>query len=143
MWGFWLSPSARETDRAIMAGVNAPTGARVARKTEATPRPDGGGGRLELVRENGAIVPAPAPTLKQLRRHRARFGDEGVDEVRDAYADAPLPLAAFRTDAPPGRKTTPQMRETVLRFAPTHPVSAIAATLNVSERRVKQIIRQG
>jgi hypothetical protein len=96
-----------------------------------------------LVRESGTVVPVPAPTLEQLRRHRARFGDEGVDEVRDAYVDAPLPLAAFRTDAPPGRKTTPQMREIILRFAPTHPVSAIAAALNVSQRRVKEIIRDG
>jgi hypothetical protein len=35
---------------------------------------------------------------------------------------------------------TDDMKRVILTFAPTHPVSAIANTLNISERRVKELL---
>jgi DNA-binding NarL/FixJ family response regulator len=95
------------------------------------------------VRENGNELPLRQPTAEELARHIARYGNEGVAEVVRAYPLETMSLAAFKTDAPKGRRLTDEVRRIVLHFhAKGSPATAIAATLNLSERRVKDIIRQ-
>jgi hypothetical protein len=101
-----------------------------------------------LKREDAAEVAAversywsrfPAPTAGRLRKHAARFGPEGVQDIAAVYAvdlTTPKPASTARQ-----RRTTEtlvrqvvDLRKRGLRVWP------IAKKLNISERRVSAIL---
>lgn len=97
--------------------------------------------RLELVKASGKRVSLPAPDADKLARHIKLYGTEGVDAIRDAYPLESLPLTAYRTTAPRGRRITEELIEVILHFrALGSPVSALATTLNLSERRIRAVL---
>jgi hypothetical protein len=97
--------------------------------------------RLELVNADGRRTTLPPPDRDSLTRHIDRYGTEGVDAIRDAYPIESLPLAAYRTTAPRGRRLSAEEIRVIVHFRDCgSPVSALAKTLNVSERRVRAIL---
>lgn len=98
-----------------------------------------------LVIEPLAGTPGPIgpPDAVKLERHVKLYGSEGVVEVVRPFSVDTLPLSVHRTDAPRGRRMTSEMRRLILDYGSTHPASAIAGTLNLSERRVKEVLAAG
>ena len=82
-----------------------------------------------------------APTAEQLHRHVARFGLDGVPEIRDAY-QVTLRSAVPTSKAPKRRHTTETMKTKVLNLRDRGVLPAqIADTLNISDRRVSDILK--
>jgi hypothetical protein len=80
-----------------------------------------------------------APTVQALQRHAQRFGPEGVNEIAEVYGD----LTAVPASVGPKRmrRTGLSLRSQVLALRDRGIVpSAIADTLNVSDRRVREIL---
>lgn len=84
-----------------------------------------------------------APTAEELHKHVARFGPDGVAEIKDAYELTLLNVsAAPASKAPRARRTTESMKTKVLNLHERGVVpAAIADTLNISDRRVQDILR--
>jgi hypothetical protein len=95
---------------------------------------------LELHRLDGTIVPLPAPSPAKIARHVKLYGNEGVEETIRAYPATALPLATYRTKAPSGRRLDSQTISAIRHFAQDSPVSALANTFNLTERRVKEVL---
>lgn len=130
-----FSPPAHEADRKLMEGYTA--SAPVSTVTEGA---DAYMRRLEILTLNGKRRPIGAPNPDRLARHIKLYGNEGVEEVTRAFPVDSMPLAAYRTEAPSGRRLSEETKRVILTFAPTHPVSAIANILNLSERRVNELL---
>ena len=84
-----------------------------------------------------------APSAAALHRHAERFGPDGVGDVRDAY-DVKLRnvSAAPQSRAPRRRRTSESMKTKVLNLHERGVVpAAIADTLNITDRRVADILR--
>lgn len=98
-----------------------------------------------LVIEPLAGTPRPIgpPNAVKLERHVKLYGSEGVIEAVRPFSADTLPLSMYRTDAPRGRRMTSETRRLILDYGSTHPPSAIAGTLNLSERRVKEVLAAG
>jgi hypothetical protein len=83
------------------------------------------------------------PTATELHRHAERFGREGVDEIAAVY-EIELNASTARQAGPRSKRHTgPALREQVIELhgrglLPT----AIADVLNVSDRRVKEVLDQ-
>jgi hypothetical protein len=95
---------------------------------------------LGLITRAGERTLLGPPDSDKLARHIKLYGYEGVEEVVRAFPTDSMPLATYRTDAPSGRRMTGEMKNVILSFSGTHPLSAIANTLNISERRVKELL---
>ena len=82
-----------------------------------------------------------APTAEELHKHVARFGSDGVPEIRDAY-QVTLRNAVPPSKAKRARRTTETLKAKVLNLNERGVVpAAIADTLNISDRRVNEILR--
>lgn len=134
-----FSPAAAEVDRTIMESIGMPR----------DPEPESDDvvlacdlymRRLEVENANGERRPIGPPDPDKLARHVKLYGSEGVDEAVRAWPVASLPLSAYKTDAPSGRRMTAEMERVIMSFGSTHPLSAIANTLNLSQRRVKDVL---
>lgn len=83
------------------------------------------------------------PKPDKLARHIKLYGTDGVLEtVRDwAPTGWKPPISVYRTDAPSGRRMTFELRQTIgaLREQGT-PASAIANVLNLTQRRVREVL---
>jgi hypothetical protein len=78
-----------------------------------------------------------AVTAEQLRRHIARYGAEGCEELAAALGVV-LPGPKRR------RRTTPTLRSQVLELRARGLVpEAIADALNISDRRCRSLLRSG
>jgi hypothetical protein len=89
-------------------------------------------------RDNGT------PREEQLRRHAQRYGNEGVSEIAATIPNGSA-LAAELTESHGSRqrRTSTPLREQVLALKNRGMVrAAIADTLNVSDRRVAEILRR-
>ena len=84
-----------------------------------------------------------APSAEGLHKHAERFSPDGVPEIRDAYQVTLLNVSAAPTSkAPKTRRTTESMKTKVLNLHERGVVpAAIADTLNISDRRVSEILR--
>lgn len=84
-----------------------------------------------------------APTSEALHRHAERFGSEFVKETAELFGiDLRNVAARAKTDEKRTRRTTETLRAKVLNLHERGVVAtAIADTLNVSDRRVVQILR--
>ena len=87
-------------------------------------------------------IPTLRPTPEQLHRHAERFGPESVQETADMYG---IDLSIRKRTGQPKRRrrTSEELRRDVaeLRGRGMVPL-AIADTLNVSDRRVSEILRE-
>ena len=83
------------------------------------------------------------PSAEGLHKHAERFSPDGVPEIRDAYQVTLLNVSAAPTSkAPKTRRTTESMKTKVLNLHERGVVpAAIADTLNISDRRVSEILR--
>ena len=82
-----------------------------------------------------------APTAEELHKHVARFGSDGVAEIKDAYR-VTLRNAAPTSKAPRRRHTSESMKAKVLNLRDRGVVPAqIADSLNISDRRVSDILK--
>ena len=82
-----------------------------------------------------------APTSEELHRHVARFGPDGVAEIRDAY-QVTMRSAPPTSKAPKRRHTTETLKAKVLNLHERGVVpAAIADQLNISDKRVSAILK--
>jgi hypothetical protein len=83
-----------------------------------------------------------APTVERLHKHAAKFDAEGVKEIADAYA-IDFHLKKTNPEAPKkARRTNDELRRQVVDLrARGLRTAVIADTLNVSDRRVQEIVR--
>ena len=84
-----------------------------------------------------------APTAEGLHKHADRFSPDGVAEITDAYRLTLLNVsAAPASKAKRARRTSETMKTKVLNLHERGVVpAAIADTLNISDRRVSEILR--
>jgi len=91
--------------------------------------------------EHGAVVTV-APTAEDFHRHAQLYGPELVKETAAAFGGKELSVtAAPKSTAKRQRRTTSSLREQILGLHRRGLVpAAIADTLSVSDRRVKEIL---
>jgi hypothetical protein len=83
------------------------------------------------------------PTEDALRRHARRFGRECVSGVAEAYGYTALAAELAETSGGRTRATSETLRAQVLALHARGVLpAAIADTLNVSDRRVKTLLRE-
>ena len=84
-----------------------------------------------------------APTAEELHKHVARFGSDGVAEIKDAYQVTLRNVsAAPESKAPRKRHTSESMKVKVLNLHSRGVVpAAISDQFNISDRRVRYIFR--
>jgi hypothetical protein len=92
--------------------------------------------------EHGAVV-SVTPTAEDLHRHARLHGSGCVADTARAFGGKQIAVtAAPRSTAKRHRRTTPNLREQVLALHARGLVaSAIADTLNVADRRVREILK--
>lgn len=82
------------------------------------------------------------PTEEALRKHARKFGRECVSEIAEAYGYTALAAELAETSGGRTRATSDTMRAQVLALHARGILpEAIADTLNVSDRRVKKLLR--
>lgn len=88
------------------------------------------------------FIPRP-PAEAKLARHVRLYGEDQVRETMALYWSDALPLSAYATTAPEGRRMTPELRELIRHLAARGFVlGAIAKTLNLKEKRLRKILRE-
>lgn len=98
-----------------------------------------GTGRPAKTKPLGRIV-SSTPTAEQLRKHAERFGPEGVAEIAAAYG---IDMSAKSIAPKPKRRrrTTPGIKAQVAELHARGMIpAAIADTLNLADRRVKELL---
>lgn len=84
-----------------------------------------------------------APTEEALRKDAKRFGGEGVSEIAEAYGMTALAVELAEDNGTRKRRTSNTMREQVRALQARGVIpAAIADTLNISDRRVRQLLAE-
>jgi hypothetical protein len=98
---------------------------------------------LEIVRLGGRTEPMAAPTHEALAKHAKRYRRDGVAETALEYGMTASAAELAERAGAKRRHTSESMRVQVLALRARGAVpSAIADTLNISDRRVRQLLAQ-
>src|SRR4051794_27045975 len=82
------------------------------------------------------------PETKRLATHVKFYGSEAVADTMAEHGIAELPLSAYATDAPEGRRMTEELRALIHDLRGRGFVLAgISKTLNLKPKRVKRVLR--
>jgi hypothetical protein len=82
------------------------------------------------------------PNVKKLATHVKFYGSESVAETMAEHGIEELPLSAYATDAPEGRRMTEELRALIHQLRERGFVlEAISKTLNLKPERVKRVLR--
>jgi hypothetical protein len=83
------------------------------------------------------------PDAKKIATHVKFYGSESVAETMAAHGVEELPLAAYATDAPEGRRMTEELRALIHELRGRGcVVDAISKTLNLKPERVRRVLRE-
>ncbi len=81
--------------------------------------------------------------MKKLERHIRLYGAECVAETMAAFGVRELPLVAYATKPPEGRRMTPEVRQWIHDLEGRGCVTdAVARTLNLKLERVQRVLRE-
>ena len=84
-----------------------------------------------------------APDQKKLDRYVRLYGSEGLSETMDDYGIQGLPLNAYATNDPEGRRMTPELATLIRELDGRGFVTdSVAKTLNLKLARVKRVLAE-
>jgi len=96
---------------------------------------------LEIVRLNGKTEPLLAPTHEALARHAKRYGRDCVSETALEYGLTASAAELAETTGSRRRHTSMPMRKQALALQARGVIpAAIADTLNISDKRARQLL---